>query len=118
MLLGPTFVRLPDQVFYVKKAVMPTVAQMAPDDDAVGGGAEKLLGPFDVIDNHTKEVEVRMLMHLPYCFVPLDQDQNLTPQAAWTVLEGAISSEGGGRRGSMCTATFLPARGGGGRFGL
>ena len=29
-LLGPTFVRLPAQAFYVKKAVVPAVAQMAP----------------------------------------------------------------------------------------
>ena len=38
---------------------------------------------------------MRTLVHLPYCFVPLALDQQLTPQAAWTVLSGAISSEGG-----------------------
>ena len=38
---------------------------------------------------------MRMLVHLPYCFVPLALDQQLTPQAAWTVLSGAISAEGG-----------------------
>ena len=31
MLLGPTFVRLPAQAFYVKKSMVPVVAQMAPD---------------------------------------------------------------------------------------
>ena len=36
------------------------------------------------------------LVHLPYLFVLLALDQQLTPQAAWTLLAGAISSEGGG----------------------
>ena len=35
------------------------------------------------------------LLHLPYRFVPLALDRHLTPQAAWTVLGGAISSKGG-----------------------
>ena len=43
-LLGPTFIRLPSQAFYVKKAVVPAVAQMAPAYAAGGGGAERLLG--------------------------------------------------------------------------
>ena len=73
-LLGPTFVRLPAQAFYVKKAVVTAVAQMAPAYVAGGGGAEKLLGPYDVIDNHSEEVEVRTLVHLPYRFVPLALD--------------------------------------------
>ena len=94
-LLGPTFVRLPAQDFYVKKAVVPAVAQMALAYAAGGGGAEKLLGPFDVLDDHSEEVEVRTLVHLPYRFVPLALDQHLTPRAAWTVLGGAISSKRG-----------------------
>ena len=81
-LLGPTFVRLPAQAFYVKKAVVPVVSQMAPAYAAGGGGAEKLLGPFDILDDHTKEVEVRTLVHLPYRFVPLALDQQLTPRVA------------------------------------
>ena len=44
---------------------------------------------------NTEEVKVRTLVHLPYCFAALDLDQQLTPQAARTVLAGAISSEGG-----------------------
>ena len=93
---------------------MPAVAQMAPAYAAGGGGAEKFLGPFNNLDYHTEEVEVRTLVHLPYLFVPLALDQQLTPRVVWTVLGGAISSEGGGRRGSMSTTTFLTARGGGG----
>ena len=46
-------------------------------------------------DDHTEEVEVHTLVHLPYHFVPLALDQQLTPRAAWTVLAGAISSEWG-----------------------
>ena len=38
---------------------------------------------------------MRTLVHLPYLFAPLTLDQQLTPRAAWTVLTGAISSEGG-----------------------
>ena len=38
---------------------------------------------------------MRILLHLPYRFFPLALDQHITPQAAWTVLGGAISSEGG-----------------------
>ena len=38
-LLGPTFVRLPAQAFYVKKAVVTVVAQMAPAYAAGEGGA-------------------------------------------------------------------------------
>ena len=68
---------------------------MAPAYAAGRGGAERLLGPYDVLDTHAEEVEVRTLVHLPYRFVPLALDQHLTPQAAWTVLGGAISSEGG-----------------------
>ena len=94
-LLGPTFVRLPAQDFYVNKAVVPVVAQMAPAYATGGGGSENLLGPFDITDEHMEEVEVRTLVHLPYRFVPLALDQQLTPRAAWTVLAGAISSEGG-----------------------
>ena len=55
-LLGPTFVRLPAQAFYVKKVVVPFVAQMAPDYAAGGGGSKKLLGPFDILDDNTEEV--------------------------------------------------------------
>ena len=95
-LLGPTFVRLPAQAFYVKKSVVPVVAQMAPDYAAGGKEAEKLLGPFDILDDHTEEVEVRTLVHLQYRFVPLALDQQLKPRTAWTVLGGAISFEGGG----------------------
>ena len=73
-LLGTTFVRLPAQAFYVKKAVVPVVAQMAPNYAAGGGGAEKVLVPFDILDDHTEEVEVRTLVHLPYLFVPLALD--------------------------------------------
>ena len=47
-LLGPTLVRLPAQAFYVKKAVLLVVTQMAPAYAAGGGGAEKLLVPFDI----------------------------------------------------------------------
>ena len=63
---------------------MSVVAQMAPAYAAGGGGAKKLMGPFDILDDHTEEVEVRTLVHLPYCFVPLALDQQLTPRAAWT----------------------------------
>ena len=115
--MGPTFVRLPAHDFYVKEAVVTVVAQMAPDYTAGGGGAEKLLGPFDILDDHTEEVEVRTLMHLLYRFIPLALDQQLTPREAWTVLAGVIMSKGGGRRGSVCTVTFISARGGGGGFG-
>ena len=116
-LLVPTFVRLPAKAFYVKKAVVPVVDEMAAAYAVGGGGSKKLLGPFDVLDDNTEEVEVRTLVHLPYRFVPLALGQQLTPRAAWTVLGGANSAEGGGRRGSVCTATFLSARGGGGGFG-
>ena len=92
---GPTFVRLTAQAFYVKKAVVPAVAQMAPAYATGGGGAEKLLVPFDVLDDHTEEIEVCKLVHFQYRFVPLALDQQLTPQVAWTVLGGAISSGGG-----------------------
>ena len=37
-ILGPTFVRLPAQYFYVKKAVVLVVAHMAPAYGAGGGG--------------------------------------------------------------------------------
>ena len=53
-LLGPTFVRLPAQAFYVKKAVVPSVAQMAPAYAAGVGGVERLLGPYDVLDTHVE----------------------------------------------------------------
>ena len=88
-LLGPTFVRLPAQAFYVKKTVVPAVAQMAPAYAAGGGGLERLLGPYDVLDNHVEEVEVRTLVHLPYRCAPLALDQHLTHRVAWAV--------GGGR---------------------
>ena len=39
---------------------------------------------------------MRTFVHLPYPFVPLNLDQQLTPRAAWTVLAGAVSSKGGG----------------------
>ena len=105
------FVRLPAQAFYVKKSVVPVVAQMAPAYAAGGEGAEKLLGPFEITDEHTEEVEVRTLVHLPYCFVPLVLDQQLTPRAAWTVLAGAISSRGGGGVEAQCAPllSFLRA---------
>ena len=57
--------RLPVQDFYVKKAVVPEVAHMAQAYAAGGGGAEKVLGPFNVLDNHSEKVEVRTLVHLP-----------------------------------------------------
>ena len=85
-LLGPTLVILPAQVFYVKKAMVPAVAQMEPAYAAGRGGSERLLGPYDVLDTHAEEVEVRTLVHLPYRFVPLALDQHLTPRAAWKVL--------------------------------
>ena len=75
---------------------MPAVSQMAPDYSAVGGRSEKLLGPFDVLNDHMEEVKVRTLVHLPYRFVPLALDQQLTPRAVRTVLRGGISSEGEG----------------------
>ena len=81
-LLGPSFVCLLAQAFHVKKAVVPVVAQMAPAYAAGGGGAEKLLGAFDITDEHTEEVEVRTLVHLSYRFIPLALDQQLTPRAA------------------------------------
>ena len=71
--------RILARAFYVKKAVVPAVAQMGPSYAAGGGGAERLLGPYDVLDNHTEEFEVRTLVHLPYRFVPLALDQHLTP---------------------------------------
>ena len=37
---------------------------------------------------------MRTIVHLPYRFIPLALDQQLTPRSAWTVLTGAISSEG------------------------
>ena len=73
---------------------MPAVSQIAPSYAAGGEGAEKLLVPFDVLDNHLEEVEVRTLVHLLYRFVPLALDQHLTPQAVWTVLGGATLSKG------------------------
>ena len=79
----------------MKKPVVPSVAQMAPAYAAGGGGAERLLGPYNVLDNIVEEVEVRTLVQLPYRFVPLALDQHLMPRAAWTVLGGAISLEGG-----------------------
>ena len=91
-LLGPTFVRLPAQAFYFKTAVVPVVSQIAPAYAAGGGESEKLLGTFDIFDDHTEEVEVRTLVHLLYRFVPLALDQQFTPRAAWPVLGGAISS--------------------------
>ena len=93
-LLEPIFVQLPVQAFYVKKAVVPEVTQMAPAYATGGGGAEKLLGLFEVLDDHTEEIEVRTLVHLPYRFVSLALDQQPTPRAAWMVLGGAILSEG------------------------
>ena len=65
-----------------------------------------LLGPFDLTDEHTEEVKVRTLVHLPYRFVPLAMDQQLTPRAACTVLEGAILSEGGGVE-AQCAPLFV-----------
>ena len=100
-LLRPTFVRLPAQAFHVKKAVVPVITHMAPAYAAGVGGAENILGPFDMIDEHTEEVEVRTIMHLPYRFVPLALDQQLTPRAAWTVLAGSILYKGGPSRRSV-----------------
>ena len=37
------------------------------------------MGPYEMLDNHAEEVEVRTLVHLPYRFVPLAMDQHLTP---------------------------------------
>ena len=68
---------------------------MSPAYAAGVAAAKNLLGPFDVLDDYTEEVEVRILVHLPYRFVPLAMDQKLTPRAAWTVLAGSISSKGG-----------------------
>ena len=59
--------------------MVPAVAQMATAYASGGGGAERLLGTYDVLDTHADEVEVRTLMHIPYRFVPLGLDQNLTP---------------------------------------
>ena len=70
-LLGPTFIRLPSQAFYVKNAVVPEVTQMAPAYAAGGGGAERLLGPYDVLDTHAEEVEVRKSRAPPVPFRPL-----------------------------------------------
>ena len=78
-MLGPTFVRLSAQAFYVKKAVIPAVAQKALAYSTGGGGAERLLVPYDVLDTHAEEVKVLTLVHLPYRFVPLALDQNITP---------------------------------------
>ena len=89
--------RLPAHAFQVNKVVVPVISQMAPAYSAGGGGKEKLLGPFAMTVENTEEVEVGTLVLLPYRFVPLALDQQLTPWAAWTVLAGAISSEGGGR---------------------
>ena len=55
-MLGPTFVRLSAQAFYVKKAVIPAVAQKALAYSTGGGGAERLLVPYDVLDTHAEEV--------------------------------------------------------------
>ena len=66
--------RLTAQAFYVKKAVVPVVAHMDPAYAAGGGGEEKLLGPFEITDEHTEEVEVRTLVHLPLRFAPLVLD--------------------------------------------
>ena len=82
----------------MKKAVVPAVAQMAPAYAAGGRGVERLLGPYDVLNNNMEEVEVCTLVHLPYRFVPLALDQHFTPRAAWMVLGDAISSEGGPSR--------------------
>ena len=78
-MLGPNFVRLPAQAFYLKKAVVPAVAQMAPAYAEGGGGAERILGPYDVLDTHTEEVEVCTLVHLLYRFAPFALDQHLMP---------------------------------------
>ena len=78
-LLGPTFVRLSAKDFYGKKAVVSAVAQMAPAYAAGVGGADKLLGPYDVLDYHSEEIKVRTLVHLPYRFFHLVLDQHLTP---------------------------------------
>ena len=65
-LIGPTFVRLTAPAFNVKKAVVPVVAQMAPAYAAGGGGGEeRLLVPFATTDEHTEEVKVRTIVHLP-----------------------------------------------------
>ena len=53
-LLGPTFVRLVAQAFYLKKAVVPAVAQIAPAYASEVGGAERLMGPYDVLGNHAE----------------------------------------------------------------
>ena len=95
-LLGPTFVGLPAQAFYVKKAVVTVVTRMAPSYAVGGGGAEKFVGPFDILDDHSEEVKVCTLVHLPYLFFPIAMDQKLTPRLAWAVLVGVILSEGGG----------------------
>ena len=71
--------RLPAQAFYVNKTVVPVVAHMAPAYAVEGGGAEKLPGTFYILDDHTEEVEVRTLVHLPYRFVLLALDQQITP---------------------------------------
>ena len=92
--MGPTFVRLTAQVFYVKKAVVLVVSQMAPTYTAGGGGTEKLLEPFEITNEHIEEVEVRTLVHLPYHFAPLALNQQLMPRSAWTVMAGAISFKG------------------------
>ena len=47
-LLGPTFVRLPAQDFFAKKAVVPVIVQMAPAY-AAGGGNTK--APWTLRDN-------------------------------------------------------------------
>ena len=107
---------MPAQAFYVKKAVVPAVAQMDLAYAVGGGGAEKLLGPFDVLNNHTEEVEVGMLVHLPYHFTPWRWTSSSRLERRGQC-RGSHIIQGGGRRGSMCITTFLPVRGGGGRFG-
>ena len=101
-----THLCLPAQAFHVEKAVVPVVAHMAPAYAAGWGGSENLMGPFATTDENTEEVEVRTLVHLPHRFVPLDLNQQLTPRAAWTVLAGAISSEGGGVK-AQCAPLLL-----------
>ena len=83
--------------------MVPVVSQMAPAYAAGVGGAENLLGPFNVLDDHTEEVNVRTLVHLLCRFVPLALDQDLTPREAWTVLGGAIMSKGGGVEAQCAT---------------
>ena len=65
-MLGQTFVRLTSKDFYVKKSVVLAVAQMALAYATGGGGAERLLGPYNVLENNVEEVKVCTLVHLPY----------------------------------------------------